>query len=117
MNNRKKNSRVYLEDILAAILKIVKYTAEGKDHFFRDPKTQDAVLLQLSVIGEAAAKLPTSLRADYADVPWKKIIGLRNIIIHDYSNTDIPTIWLIVERDLPIFQKVMEAILGETIGQ
>ena len=114
MKNTKKNPRVYLEDILSAIAKIKDYTKEGKEMFFEDEKTQDAVIRQISIIGEAAAKLPSNLKVQYPEIPWKKTIAMRNIIIHDYSQTDMPTIWIVVERDLQVLQKTVEKMMKET---
>jgi uncharacterized protein with HEPN domain len=111
MNNRKRNSRVYLEDILAAIAKIGEYTKEGKDTFFSNEMMQDAVIRQISIIGEAAAHLPASLKTRYPGIPWKKTVGMRNIVIHDYSETDIPTVWVVAERDLPILKNIVENML------
>ena len=116
MNSKKRNPRVYLEDILSAIAKIGEYTTEGKDAFFADGKTQDAVIRQISIIGEAAAKLPASLKEKHPKIPWRKTIGMRNIIIHDYSETDIPTVWIVVERDLSALKQTVETILKETVA-
>ena len=91
MRKSPKNSRLYLEDILSAIAKIIEYTREGKDVFIADEKTQDAVLYQIAIIGEASAKLPATLKSEYPEIPWRKTIGMRNIVIHDYSETDLST--------------------------
>ena len=114
MNGKRRNPRVYLEDILSAIAKIGEYTKEGKDAFFADEKTQDAVIRQISIIGEAAAKLPATVKTKHPEIPWRKTIGMRNIVIHDYSETDMPTVWIVVERDLPVLKKEVKAMLVET---
>ena len=114
MRKAKRDYRVYLQDILSAIVKIGEYTVKGKEDFFAHDLVQDGVIRQLSIIGEASAKLPTVMKAKHAEIPWRKVIGMRNIIIHDYSETDIPTIWVIVERDLPVLRKAIEAMLGES---
>ncbi len=115
MNSKKRNPRVYLQDILSAIAKIEKYTKEGKQMFFDDEKTQDAVIRQISIIGEASAKLPSGLRAKHPQIPWKKTIGMRNIVIHDYSETDVPTVWVVTERDLPILKKTVQQMFEEAV--
>lgn len=113
MKARKRDPRLYLEDILSGIGRIEVYTVDGKAMFFEDEKTQDAVIRQISIIGEAASKLPASLRAAQPSVPWKKIVGMRNIVIHDYAETDLPTVWLVVERDLPSLGRAIRVILSE----
>ena len=111
MKDAKRNPRVYLEDILGAIAQIEKYTSEGKDQFMSDMKTKDAVIRQLSIIGEASVKLPKNVREMSLDTPWKKIIGMRNIIVHDYSHTDLPTIWDTIEQNLPMLKTTVETML------
>lgn len=113
MTSKKRNPRIYLEDILSAIAKIGEYTIDGKDAFVTNGMIQDAVIRQISIIGEAAAKLPIALKTKYSDIPWRKTIGMRNIVIHDYSETDIPTVWIVAKRDLPILKMTVETILKE----
>lgn len=117
MKSRARDPRVYLEDIRSAIDRIEKYTAEGKDAFLRDGKTQDAVIRQLSVIGEAAGKLPAALRARQPDIPWKAIVGLRNILVHDYSSVSIRSLWMTVVRDLPVLRHAVETLLTSLDGK
>lgn len=107
----KRNPRVYLQDILSAIAKVEEYTREGERPFFTDGKTQDAVIRQISIIGEAASKLPSSLKMKHQEIPWRKIIGMRNIIVHDYSETDLPMVWNVAERDLPVLKSAIEAMV------
>jgi uncharacterized protein with HEPN domain len=114
MNKPPRNPRVYLEDILHAVAQIEQYTAKGKDAFFAQTLIQDGVIRQLSIIGEAAGKLPIGMKAKHPAVPWKKIVGMRNVIIHDYAETDISTVWIVVERDLTVLRRTAEAMLRET---
>ena len=111
MNASKRDSRVYLQDILDAIAKIEKYTAKGEKDFFSSGLVQDSVLYQLSIIGEASAKLPIAMRTTNENVPWKNIIGMRNVIIHDYSEIKIERIWETVEHDLRLLKDTVGAIL------
>lgn len=113
----KKDLRAYLQDILSAIARITEYTADGKEVFLVDTKTQDAVLHQFSIIGEAAAKLPSSTRAHHPDVPWKTIIGMRNIIIHEYSDIQISRIWQTIEQDVTPLKHTIDVILREKASQ
>jgi uncharacterized protein with HEPN domain len=57
--------------------------------------------------------LPAALKTAHPEVPWRKVIGMRNIIIHDYSETDLPTVWDTVERDLPSLAKTIQAMLSK----
>jgi uncharacterized protein with HEPN domain len=79
-----------VEDIWEAIEKIQRYVA-GLDHdtFIKDDKTIDSVVRNLEIIGEAANRLPEDFRAQHPEIEWRRIIGLRDRIVHDYFNIDI----------------------------
>lgn len=113
MKRPKKDPRVYLEDILGAIDRIKQYTSNENRTFLSDVMMQDAVILQLAVIGETAKKVPRNLITKHKEIPWKDIVGLRNIIVHDYSQLKIQRLWETIERDLPALKKAIEAILIE----
>lgn len=81
-----RDYRLQLDDILEAIERITEYT-EGTnwDTFSSDRKTQDAVVRNLEIIGEAARNLPDEIKEQTPEIEWQKIIALRNILIHEYS--------------------------------
>ena len=103
--------RVYLQHILDAINRIESYVAVGHEVFLASPHWQDAVIRQLEVIGEATKRLSEELRLNYGDVPWRRIAGLRDVLIHDYMGVDIQAVWEITQRDLPVFKKQVQTIL------
>jgi uncharacterized protein with HEPN domain len=115
MSKQKKDLRVYLDDILNAITHIDEYTTEGKQVFFKDDKTQDAVIRQISIIGEAASRLPNATRNQYKEIPWKEVISMRNILIHEYSATSIQRVWDTVKKDLPILRKTIELMINDLV--
>lgn len=59
---------------------------------------------RFQVIGEAAGKIPKEMRAQFPDVPWAKIVALRNLIIHDYTNVDYSEVWRVVQKELPLLK-------------
>ena len=79
--------------------------------FCKDPKTIDAVIRNLEIIGEAARRLPEEIRIKYPDVEWHKIISLRNVLIHEYPGIDLETIWDIIVNKLSPFEKQVKEIL------
>jgi uncharacterized protein with HEPN domain len=106
-----KDPRVYLLHIRDALDCIEKYVVGGKGVFLRDEKTQDAVIYNLAIIGEAVKKLPNDLKKAHASIAWKNIAGMRDVVIHDYDSTEIPKIWKVVEHDLPVLRKEIKAML------
>ena len=109
-----RDSRVYLEDILEATRKITVYTGSlSKAAFLEDEKTIDAVVRNLEVIGEAVKKLPEDLRAQHSAVEWKKIAGLRDILIHEYFGLDAEIVWDIVQNKVPTLDREVRAMLDQ----
>ena len=109
-----RDSRVYLEDILEATRKITAYTGSlSKAAFLEDEKTIDAVVRNLEVIGEAVKKLPEDLRAHHSAVEWKKIAGLRDILIHEYFGLDAEIVWDIVQNKVPAPDREVRTMLNE----
>lgn len=96
-----RDPRLYLDDILEAIAQVREYVS-GFDFakFTHDRKTQDAVVRNLEIIGEAAGRLPESIKAVATDIEWRKIIGLRNILAHEYFGVSLPMVWDVVQNKL-----------------
>jgi uncharacterized protein with HEPN domain len=93
--------RVYLDDMLGAIGRIREYVrGMNQSEFDEDRKTQDAVIRNLEVIGEATKNLPETLQSQAKNVEWRKIMGLRNILVHEYFGVSLPIIWDIVQNKL-----------------
>lgn len=85
----KKDPRVYLAQILERIERIREYTVEGKEAFFADPRTQDAVIRNFEVIGEAAKRIPEEYRAQHPAIPWRELSGFRDVLIHQYEGVSV----------------------------
>ena len=85
----KKDPRVYLAQILERINRIREYTVEGKKAFFADPRTQDAVIRNFEVIGEAAKRIPDEYRKKNPTIPWRELSGLLDVLIHQYEGVSI----------------------------
>lgn len=101
-----------IEDILEAVEKVERY-AEGmtQEAFENDDKTSDAVVRNLEIIGEAANRLPDDFKAKHPDIEWAKIVGLRHRIVHEYFGVDLDIIWHILQNDLPLFKRMLSAII------
>ena len=102
----KKDIIVYIEDVIESIQKIEEYTSVlSKEKFSELISIQDAVLMRFAVIGESASKIPVDIRKENKAIAWRKIINLRNLIVHDYSSVNIERIWKIIQKDIPVFKK------------
>ncbi len=96
-----KDDRLYLVHIRECIGRIQEYTALGKADFMSSTKTQDAVVRNFEIIGEAAKRVSDETRQRYPQVPWRTMAGLRDVLIHNYMSVDLERVWGFVERDLP----------------
>jgi uncharacterized protein with HEPN domain len=103
-----------LRDIREAVRRISAYTdAMTYDRFLADIKTQDAVIRNLEIMGEATKSLSSELREKYPDVPWKGMAGARDRLIHDYFGVNLDIVWDIVSVELPTLGSQIRAILQE----
>lgn len=109
----RKDDRVYVEHILSCISRIEQFTASGSDVFFGNGPEPDAVARNLQVMGESAKHISTEIRTRHPEVNWKGLIGLRNILVHDYMGIDSNAIWDIVTNDLEIMKIQMHQIRDE----
>ncbi len=110
----KRTDRAFLSDIQEAIRRTGEYTA-GMTYqaFLEDAKTQDAVIRNLEIIGEAARNLSKELRARHPGVPWKSMAGVRDRLIHHYFGVNLDIVWQIVTNELPEVAVRLESILQE----
>lgn len=104
--------KAYLEDILEAIRKIEKYTENiSMEDFAKDELIQDGVVRNLEIIGEAVKNIPEDIKNRKSQVAWKKIAGLRDILIHGYFGIDVDIVWDVVKNKIPeLKQKISEIV-------
>ena len=97
-----KNDFAYIEHILDSINKIEKYTDTINVYEFIDNELiQDAVIRNFEIIGEATKNISNDFRNKYANISWKKMAGMRDILIHNYLGVDLYAIWETIEKELP----------------
>lgn len=97
----KRDNKLLLEDIIEAASKINKYTSNYTyTAFIEDDRTMDAVVRNFEIIGEAANRLDPDFKKVNPQVEWRKIVGFRNRIVHDYIGIDYEIVWQIIQEDL-----------------
>lgn len=109
-----KDFLVYLDDILESIERIEEYTRElVYEDFFENRQTQDAVMRRITIIGEAAKRIPDEISTRYAEVPWRDIADMRNKLVHEYSGIRIDQVWAVIEKNLAPLKRTVERMLRE----
>lgn len=104
----KKDPKVFLDHILECIKLIEEYTkGKTRDDFLSSVGFQDMVVRRLEIIGEAVKNLPQEIKEKHPDIPWKRIAGMRDILIHEYFGIDLGLTWEVVEKELPSLKKMI----------
>jgi uncharacterized protein with HEPN domain len=107
--------RLRVQDILDAISAIQAYTA-GMDYaaFAQDRRTVDAVLRNITVIGEAANRIPGEIQADSPEIPWADMRDTRNVVVHEYFGVNRQILWDTTQTDLPPLVAQLHGLLERT---
>ncbi|MFY0673870.1 MAG: DUF86 domain-containing protein [Bacteroidia bacterium] len=109
----KRDNMTLIHDMLESALKIKKYTQEyDYNKFIEDDKTIDAVVRNFEIIGEASSKIDPDYKIDHANIPWRKLKGYRNRLIHEYFGVDYQIVWEIIQDDLSGLIEAMEEIIS-----
>lgn len=106
-----KHDRLYLQHMRDAIDTIESYVSVGREAFLTGSHWQDAVIRQLEIVGEATKHLSGDLRSRHPEVPWRRIAGLRDILIHNYMGVDIGAVWEITQVGIPELKEHLLRIL------
>lgn len=99
-------------DMLQASRKALEY-AHGlsEEQFGGSNLHQDAILRQLTIVGEAAKRVSVEFRINHPSVPWRQVAGFRDVVVHDYSRVDLEEVWRIVQEDLPALITLLEPLV------
>lgn len=108
-----RRERDRLQDILDAIGRIEEYSSRGRAAFDSDRLIQTWIVHHIEIIGEACHALPGDFQDRFPTVPWRDIVGMRDILVHHYFDIDADAVWAVVERDLPRLKESVREILEE----
>lgn len=99
-------------DMLNAARRVLEYARDmGEPAFLASPRDQDAILRQLTILGEAAKGVSAEFRGAHPEVPWKRITGFRDVAVHDYFHVDLEEVWRIVREDVPSLVGLLEPLV------
>ncbi len=117
-SSNKRGASVYLNDILECIARIEEYT-QGKTEadFVADPMLQDAIIRRIEIVGEAINNISEEFTEENPEIPWRAIVAMRNIIVHEYFGVMIERIWDVIHRDLPQLKEQIRAIMPTGVGK
>lgn len=109
-----QSDAVLVEHMLECIARIREYTDGKRATFFSSRLVQDAVIRNLQILAESSQRLSDGLKATEPAIPWRKMVGMRNILVHGYlGGIDLETAWLVVEEDLSPLAKALERMRGK----
>ncbi len=108
----KKNELIFIGHIQDSIKNIEDFmSGVSKDHFLKDKEKQYAVIRAIEIIGEATKNLSSNFRKKYSDIPWMKIAGMRDRLIHHYFGVNLERVWEVVKIEAPKLKKQIQNIL------
>jgi len=108
-----RNDHLRFMDMAESIKKIEKYTSSGKQTFEREELVQVWVVHYLQILGEAARGVSVESQQKFSQVPWGKIIGFRNILVHHYFDINTDEIWAVVQVNIPPLKVALDKVLEE----
>jgi uncharacterized protein with HEPN domain len=115
--SKKRRDRDFLRDVQEAMERISLYM-KGLTYpkFLEDKKTQDAVVRNFEIIGEASKNITSTFKSEHPDVPWKKLAGLRDKLIHFYFGIDFKIVWNIARKEIPTLRRQVKTIFSNKSG-
>jgi len=108
-----KDDRLYLGHIREAAERVLAYGQDGENRFRTDLRTQDAIIRNLQVMGEAVKKVSAETREANPQIPWKDIAGMRDRVVHDYFGISLDIVWDVVVNHVPPLIEKLRSSFGD----
>ena len=106
-----ENDRLYLQHIQESIAWIEKYTSSGREHFMESHLTQDGVIRNFEIIGEAVKRISDETLGETPQIPWSRISRFRDVLIHGYMNIELTEVWNVIEDHIPALKQAVIQLL------
>ncbi len=107
-----RDTRVIVAEMVDALALIRQYVSQlTEEEFRRNVMVQDALTRRIEIVGEAASQLDEAFRQHHPEIPWQKIIAMRNRLIHGYFTLDLNVVWDTAEKDTPVLEQQLRDIL------
>ena len=107
----RRSVELLIQDMLERIGRIQRFVAGlGREAFLADPMVIDSVVRNLEVIGEAANRVPRDFQDSHPDIPWRRIVGLRHRVVHEYFDVDLELVWEIAQSEIPVLQEQLRRL-------
>ncbi len=110
-----KDDRLYLHHMLERCQRVMRVINRGKEAFFTSEELQDAVIRNIEVIGEAAKCVSPETRSRLAQLDWKRICGMRDVLIHDYIGVDLNEVWNVASLRIPELRQALDSFLADDL--
>ena len=111
-----KDERLYLVQMPECIERITSFVRPGREAFFANRMMQDAVIRNFEIIGEAAKRVSEATRSRAPQIPWRRIAGFRDVLIHQYEGVDLDETWKRIVQDLLTLKRSLETLIGDLGG-
>jgi uncharacterized protein with HEPN domain len=110
----KRDYKLFIKDTISAMKSIEEFV-EGlsRDEVREDDKTSSAVIRKFEIIGEATRHVPDNLKEKYPDIPWKRMAGMRDRLIHAYFGVDYRLVWEAIKIDIPELKPRLQEVLAQ----
>ena len=108
-----QRDNVYLLDILEAAKLVIEYASDkSKEGFLKDIQCQDAVVRRFAIIGEATRRISDEMKSSHPELPWNEMVGMRNVMVHEYDDIDMVIVWETIKKDIPALISSIEKIIS-----
>lgn len=109
-----KDPMIYLKHILESAQAVEKYVQEiTEDEFHHSNEKQDSVIRRIEIIGEATKNISETFKKQHPDVPWKNMAGMRNVLIHEYFDVNLHTVWKTATQFIPLLRLKIQRLLQD----